>query len=53
MLLCVSFSAGVGEFASHMGPGLVWRLWPAWVGAMDMGELKGGRKGGDEGREGW
>ena len=42
-------SAGVGAFVSHMGPGLVWRLWPAWAGAMDMGELEEGREGGREG----
>ena len=42
-------SAGVGEFASHTGPGLVWKLWLAWAGAMDMGELEEGRKGGREG----
>jgi len=38
-------SAGVGEFVSPMGPGLVSKLLLAWEGAMDMGELEEGRKG--------
>ena len=35
-----------------MGPGLVLKLWPAWAGAMDMGELEGEREGGREGGRG-
>ena len=54
MLFCCIIPAGVGEFVSHTGPGLVWKLWPAWVGATDMGELEEGREGGRQGgRNGW
>ena len=45
MCFCCIISIGVGEFVSRMGLGLVLKRWLAWAGAMDMGEMEGGREG--------
>ena len=44
MCFCCIISIGVGEFVSRMGLGLVLKHWLAWAGAMDMGEMEGGKE---------
>ena len=51
---CLSVRVGVGVCASHMAPGLDWRLWHAWEEDLTTGESGEGvgRTEVREGREG-